>query len=292
MATMFKRIIRVAVYSLLGFLILMAGLLAGCQRKLIYFPSPYGPGYETGWPGGTVALEYDTPQGKQTAFYVPPRAGGEQLPDQIWMTFSGNASLALYWLDLVESYPDEKAGFLLFDYPGYGLCEGKPSRNSIRESADAAYAELARHFGASENALECRLCLLGHSLGAAAALDFGAARAPARIVMISPFTNLLAMARRSVGWPLCYVLRDRYDNAARLDEISVSGPPPAVTIIHGGADQIVPVKMGRELAGMFPGWIVYCEIEGGDHNWIVSTAAEWIIESMLREPVSAEGEEE
>jgi len=65
--------------------------------------------------------------------------------------------------------------------------------------------------------------LLGHSLGAAAALQAGAVIPARQILLIAPFTSMRAMAKRSVGVPLAYLLRHDFDNEARLGR---SSDPP------------------------------------------------------------------
>jgi pimeloyl-ACP methyl ester carboxylesterase len=39
-----------------------------------------------------------------------------------------------------------------------------------------------------------------------------------------------------------------------------------VTIVHGDADEIVPVAMGRALAQSFPAMVTYHELPGVTHN--------------------------
>ena len=109
-----------------------------------------------------------------------------------------------------------------------------------------------------------------------------------RIVIVSPFTSLYDMARLTFGWPLCHLLIDRFDNRARLAELAARKPRPAVTIIHGDTDNIVPVTMGRELAGLYPDWIHYIELVGGDHNFILTSAEHQITGAMFPNPTPSE----
>jgi hypothetical protein len=270
---------------MLGSLVAVA-LAAGCalffgQRRMIYFTSRYAPESLAALPRAIRPIEYVTSQGRQTIYYLPPQtpAGGPG-PGRLWMTFNGNASLALNWLGLGIGSWDPEAAFLLFDYPGYGACEGRPTRATIRESARAALEALAAERPESWQTPTGPLCLLGHSLGGAAALDLAAAVPVERVVLVSPFSSMEAMARRGVGWPLSLLVRDRFDNGARLAELARREPRPAVAILHGSEDSIVPVRMGRDLAGRWEGWIRYVEIPGGDHNDIVYSAADRIAAAM------------
>lgn len=275
--------------TIVGFVVFMVLLLFGCQRKLIYIPRPYEvPLKFLASSGGKVEiLNYETSQGRQVAFYLPPRRGSDAPPDAVWFLYGGNASRALDWLTFAEQTSDPDAAFFMVDYPGYGYCEGRPTRKTILETLDRSLSALAEHLKLERPVLESRLSVLGHSIGAAVALEM-AASVPTtrRIVLISPFTTLVAMARRTVGWPLCYLLIDRFDNPARMAEIASRDPRPPVTIVHGAADAIIPFKMGSTLAEAHPDWIVFHAIENGDHNGILDLAERQINEAMLPEKVS------
>jgi pimeloyl-ACP methyl ester carboxylesterase len=256
-------------------------ILTGCQRKMIYLPQPYPRDVLQMLPEGMEPIAADMDGRRQVAFYMPPRSGQSGPPERLWIVFGGNGSVALAWHDFAASYEDEGAAFLLVDYPGYGLCEGRPKRHTIREGADALIAALAEHLGVGEQGLAGEVGYLGHSLGAAVALEAAQRHGARRVVMVSPFTSLVDMARGMVGWPLCHLVFDRFDNRERLDEIAEMNPRPDVTIIHGAGDSIVPVRNGRALAAMHPDWIRYIEIPGGDHNWILDTAEAEIHAAML-----------
>jgi len=248
----------------LAVFLLLAGILYFYQERLIYFPHRYAPGIESELPKGWQALHYTTRQGKQTAICQLPK----QSPQHIWVFFGGNGSAAWSWMDMLALMPRGDAA-LLIEYPGYGFCEGLPTPASILESTEAAADLVAQRMGLSRAAFDERLNLVGHSLGCAAALQF-AVRHPARqIVLFAPFTSMLEMARRTVGWPLCELCRHRFDNEARLRELSQRLSPPHVIIFHGVRDQTIPVAMSRRLAAEFPTMIELHEIPKATHNSVL-----------------------
>lgn len=271
----------IAATSVIGFLILMALFLTACQRKLIYFPRPYTDTELRYLPAGMVKLEFETRQGKQAAFYQPPK-GQTDLPNVIWIVFNGNATNALDWLDFTER-TDERLGILLFDYPGYGISQGKPSRESIHETTEGAYAALLKHLGTHEKTLEGRVCILGQSLGAAVGLEFATAHKIRRIILLSPFTSLRDMGRMVVGWPLCQLIADRFDNRESLRKLAALSDPPEIFLFHGTADDVVPVRMGRQLAKEFPDLITYEDVPNVDHVWITDAVREKLYELMKRD---------
>jgi len=260
--------------------LLFAGLtilLLRGQPRMIYHPRPYGAA-EPSPSAGVLTVEFTTSQGRQTAFYLPPKSGAEA--KDLWLLIGGNGSLALEWLDFLRDFPDPQTGFLLLDYPGYGRCQGKPSPTTILESAEAALATLAAQVGMEPVTARDRLKVMGHSMGSAAALLYAGRHPVRRLVLISPFTSLKDMAALIVGPLLSHTLLHDYDNRARLREVLAREPAVPVTIIHGNYDKVVPVAMGRELARISPR-IDYLEIERGDHNYLLVTAADEIRRAML-----------
>lgn len=253
-----------------GFILLYSAGLFFLQRRLIYFPRDYPViyGMSLGELDG-VEIPFETGAGRQTMFYLPPRENPEAAPERLWILTGGNGSVALDWLDTVENGPRAHVGYLLIDYPGYGNCAGKPTRSTILMTVRDALPALADHLGVAPGELEGDLNVMGHSLGAAVALEFAAHYPVRQAVLISPFTSLLDMARRQVGWPLMYLLRDRFDNRARLAELATRANPPTVTVMHGGKDDVVPEFMGRELGNSHPEFTVYRNYPLLDHNWIL-----------------------
>jgi len=254
-------------------------LLLFFQNRLIYHPRPYTVDAATRYPS-IVPLSYTTSQGRQQAFYLPPRLDPAQPPSRLWLIFHGNGSLALDWVNFLDPPPDPHDAFLLIDYPGYGDCQGTPSPASIHASAEAAFACLAQPLHTQPRVLEQNLNLLCHSIGCAAGLNFAVRHPVDRIILLAPFTSLRDMARRTVGWPLCWLLLHNYDNRARLSELAARQHPPRVLILHGDDDRLVPVSMGRQLASMFPGMITFRDVPGADHNTILYDSRNQIYAAM------------
>lgn len=272
-----KMLLKCTVIAVVAF----SALLFFVQHQLIWFPRSYPANYTDMLPDRTVRLEYETGEGKQLAFYLPPANANGAKPERIWVVFSGNGSVALDWLGFIGEHPTQTDGFLLIDYPGYGRCQGSAEPACIAQSSDAALAELAKHLGTDAAGLEPKVNVLAHSIGCGAALEF-ATRHPARkMILISPFTSLRDMAWRTVG-PFCWVLRHNFDNRARLSEIAASKNPPRVFIFHGADDTFIPPTMGRELAGMHPEITTFQEVPEADHNSVVKAASNDVFAAMNR----------
>lgn len=254
----------------IAIVVLFTMILYYRQDSIIFPAVKYRQDYARMIPGRAVELTYDTSCGKQKCWYVPPRSATDpkQVPATTWMLFGGNASLALFWADTIAANPDDDAGFVLFEYPGYGHCEGKPSVETIGESGDSAVAALAKYLDETpENFADATTFrLMGHSLGSGMALQF-ALRHPNtdRIVLVAPFTSFREMANTVVTPFLGWLIRHKLDNIDALAKLEKRGADPQVIVIHGGRDNIVPVDMGRRFEEKFPDLVDYIETPHADH---------------------------
>lgn len=259
--------------------------LLSSQSRLIYHPNPYRAEYETMLQSAHgERLRFETSQGHQMAFYVPPRVVATGLPDTVWVCFAGNGSLALDWLRETDLWNDRFA-YLLVDYPSYGDCEGSPNPARIRESGKAAVEALAQRLHTTLPELRPHLAVLGHSLGSAAALMAADDLDIRRGVLMSPFTTMTEMGRIVLGWPLCHLNRHLFDNRLTLDRVA-SRPGARLVIFHGAEDEVIPVRMGRELAAAHPQVVMFREVPGGQHNDLldlVSPEIGWAMAELVNE---------
>jgi pimeloyl-ACP methyl ester carboxylesterase len=272
------RLLKIAARVLAFAAIALVLMLLSCQSRLIYFPRPYGKAslHDLEQRHGKV-LEFTTSQGKQTAFYLPPRANPEKEPEFVWIVTGGNGALALDYAGEPLRW-DARFGYLFVDYPGYGACAGAPTPGRIKETSLAA-AEMARkELGWSEEKFRERAGVFGHSMGCAAALMTADDLKLKSAVLCAPFTTMTEMGRRVLGWPLCCLNLHRFDNVTRLRSLDQLGA--RVHMYHGSEDEVIPVEMSRQMQQMFPNMVRFTEVEGGRHNDVVMGAAKDIGVSM------------
>jgi predicted esterase len=255
-------------------------LLLSCQSKLMYFPRPYEKGalWDLDKREGR-RLEYTTSQGNQVAFYLPPKADPKAAPSFVWIVCGGNGSLALDYSGEAMHW-DGKFGYLFVDYPGYGLCEGSPNPARIEESLVAAVTALQKELGWSDEDLRMRSGALGHSIGCAGALMAVDKLQLKAAVLCNPFTTMTDMGRLVLGWPLCYLNLHRFDNVARLKALEPGKSGARVHIFHGVEDEVIPVRMSREMAAAFPETVKLTEVKHTGHNDVIMQARREIGEAM------------
>ncbi len=176
-------------------------------------------------------------------------------PALLW--FYGNGeNIATIWPILREFQPSE-AALLVADYPGYGGSDGRASEAGMYAAADAAYAALA----ARPEVDPRRIFVYGRSLGSAAA-TYTATRHPvAGLILESPFTNAAEMARDAYRILPRFILRLSLDNLGRMKQVRCP-----VLLFHGTDDQLVPVRMGMQVAAAAAGPVEVVLIQASGHN--------------------------
>lgn len=249
------------------------------QDRIIFYPTRYADdSVDPPW----RRLEFETRDGAQVAFYRGPESGA---PEKLWLIFVGNASLALQWRPVanVAAERQQEFGYLLVDYPGYGACEGKPGRDSINRSVEAAAGALAGELELKDVAeLKAVSAFLGQSLGGAVAFETAARWEAPEVVAIAPFTSMKKMAGRLFSPVLSPFVRHRWDNEARLAEL-VEMPGAKVTVIHGDADEVIPYDMGAALVAEHPEIAEFQSIPGAGHNDIFLRIDDQLVE-LLADP--------
>ena len=267
-------------FLLVGFV----ALILFFQDRFIYFPTRYSPAQlRAAKIAGVQEIKFRTSQGNQTAFFWQNQEA-DKIPQNLWLVFGGNGDVALAWMELIRCFAVARTGYLLIDYPGYGVCEGRPNPQTILENSEHALqtllAEKAWHREAAG------IGVFGHSLGGAAALQFAARNKVRRIVLVSTFTTMDEMVQRQIRFPLGHLLQHRFDNLGCLKSILLQNPVPEIYIFHGAIDEIIPSKMGQALAELDPARIHYCEIPGANHNEIIRMPLPEKLRSAFFDPLA------
>lgn len=275
-----RRFARKVLRAVFGFLLILLAALTFLyfrQHSLVYHPRPYDDSYAYALPADGVEINYHVGAANYTAYYLA--TGGKPLPKRVWLAFCGNGSLALDWTTILRDYPWNGDAFLLIDYPGYGKNGGYATIESTRASTEAAVAALETRLNQSDDKL--KFCAIGHSLGAAVALDFAAHHNVERVVLIAPFTTLREEAATILGGWISRLLIESYDNRANLKETIERNPNVRIAIFHGIDDDVIPVRMGRELGKEFPSADFFA-VANADHVTVLNHGHDKIIEWMQR----------
>jgi uncharacterized protein len=232
----------------------LVGLAWGLQRHLVYLPDagPVPPAASV-LPGARdVAL--DTEDGHRLAAWFLP---GPAPDAPAVLVANGNGGHRGLRAPLAAALNDAGLAVLLFDYRGYGGNPGTPS-----EAGLALDVRAARVFLLEAGVPADRLLYLGESLGAGVVTELATEHPPAGLVLRSPFVDLASVGAEHYPFlPVRALLRDRYPVAEHVADVAVP-----TTVVHGGADSIVPPGQSRAVADAAAVLHRVVEVPGADHN--------------------------
>ena len=253
------------------------GLLAVFQSRFLYFPNTYAPEHTAAFlESGGERLEFTTSQGSQTAWLRRPAQ--DAVPGRVWIVTAGNGSIALDFDRLPEQSGMLQDAFVFIDYPGYGLCQGKPHPSTIKESLQALGPLISERCKLAPGGLAAKGIVWGHSLGAAVALMAAEEYGIRSAVLLSPFTSTMDMTKTVFGVPLGFIVTHRFDNEPNL--AGLIKRQGKAWILHGSADEVIPVRMGKQLADSGGAAVHFQEIPGARHNTLMREALRPIVQAM------------
>lgn len=210
-----RRVRKLLLWLLAVYVLVTLGLFLA-QRRLLYARGPMKPLW------GEV---------RRLSTGVAVTVSGPD-PRLVWFHGNGSQLGALKWV--AESLGEP---VLLVEYPGYGDSPGSPSEESILAAAREA-------LGPRDD----WVCI-GQSLGTGVAMAMAAERRCGRLVLVSPYTTMAEVAAEEYPiFPVRWLLLDRWDSRARAADVKIP-----TLIVHGTADEVVPYRMGQELASTIPG---------------------------------------
>ena len=230
-------VINLAVGLAVAWLAACVGLIV-FARTLIY---PFEPGISASQPvgvPGAQAATFTAGDGTPlTIWLVPPDAGRPTV-----LYFMGNGGSLPSHGPLLAEIAGHGFGIVALNYRGAGGAPGKPSQEALTADALALYDQLDAIVG--EPVPSTKRIIFGTSLGAALAVQLGAERPSAGLVLESPFNRLCEVARFHYPiFPACLLLPyEQWNSAERIGEINAP-----VLMLHGDADATIPLSQGRAL---------------------------------------------
>ncbi len=242
-----------------------------------------------------VNLDYEdifitTPDGiRINAWYIAPSGR------DITVVFChGNGGNLSFYEEIMRLLKEKGYGVFAVDYRGYGKSEGKPDENGVYTDLRSAINYLREE----KNTYEEDIVLWGLSLGGAIVAQVAHENGNFRgVVLQSTFTSVQDMASDVIHKAYLGVKHDyrqyfshkllkilptfqKFETKNKIQHIK-----SPLLIAHAVPDNIVPVKMSRELAKIHKEASVFISEKGGhnDHQWFYPKLFEFL-DSLEKAP--------
>ncbi len=142
--------------------------------------------------------------------------------------------------------------FIAYDYPGYGMSEGKPSEQGCYEAIDSIFHHLTETLGRPPE----KIIAWGRSLGTGPSCYLASRQRLGGLILETPFLSAFRTVTEIPVLPWDY-----FENISLAEDINL----PSL-IIHGRWDEVVPFRQGKKLHSLLPEPKTFIEIENASHN--------------------------
>lgn len=224
--------------------LIIAVLMCFFGDRLV-FPAPHPSTYSNDQVSFTVTV-------KNKASIACLHLGETEKPKRTVIFSHGNGEDLGNLESFLSYFGSDSAEMIAYDYPGYGLSEGKPSEEGCFEAVEAVYAYVVNQLGRDPE----KIIMWGRSLGTGPSLYLASREKVGGLILETPFLSAFRSATGITMLPW-----DRFRNVDYTEKVTC----PSL-VIHGTLDEVVPFRQGREIFRQLPEPKKFFKIERGQHN--------------------------
>ena len=168
----------------------------------------------------------------------------------------GNSGNLVDWVTDLEFYRRENYDLFIFDYRGYGKSTGElSSQSQAIDDVQTAWDFIAPQYK------DKPIVIYGRSLGSALGTELAQKVNPALLVLVSPFTSMIDMARQRYPIAPSWLLRFPFETNKIIQNVSSD-----VLLIHGDKDDFIPIIHSQKLQQLTQKSSKLIIIKGADHS--------------------------
>lgn len=161
---------------------------------------------------------------------------------------------------------------LAVEYPGYGVCTGTVSRESVLGNARAALRFVTRTLKLPLD----QVMIFGRSIGTGPALELARTFKVAAVILVTPFTSVKDLFRDKVG-PFALLVDEWFRNDEAIKQVH-----SPTMIIHGQKDRIIPWQHGEALFKACQDRKIFINPPLMEHNTNLAIDSSYLIIPMFR----------
>jgi fermentation-respiration switch protein FrsA (DUF1100 family) len=246
--------VRLAAGVVIAYLCVLAALMV-MEDRLVYHPIPAAEEWRAAPNERVQDVELHGADGTRLHGWWYPQEGAR---GAILFCHGKYGNVSQYGKTILELGQGLGESVLIFDYPGFGRSEGRPSEAGCYAAADAAYDWMTRE----QQVPAERVVLYGESLGGGVAVDLASRRPHRALVLVKTFTSLPDVGQNLFPWlPVQWVMRNRFDSLAKIGRCE-----RPVFVAHGTDDDLVPFALGQRLFAAAREPKAFFPVQGAGHN--------------------------
>ena len=247
MKKMIISVIKVISFSISGFVIYLYGYLYVKQENLIFYnryiqkKSSSMLNYKN-----TIELFFTTKDGNRLNGVL--LENDKNFPTAIY--FGGNGEDATNFIEIAKEI--KGYNFLIFNYRGYGLSEGNPSKDLILSDSTQIY----------DRYLNKNSAVIGRSLGSSVATYLSSQKEIKKLLLITPFDSIKSIANDMFKIPVSIILKHNFDTVEYIKNNKTS-----TFMLTASKDKTIPKKYSDNLKKEIKNLKLDREVDG-NHNYI------------------------
>ena len=115
--------------------------------------------------------------------------------------------------------------------------------------------------------------MIGYSIGSGIAAQQAAKWDAARLILLAPYFSFERLAHEKIPFVPKFLIRYKIPTAEFLQ----AARSTQITLIHGNADELIPVWHSNDLAGFLKTGDLFYEISDAPHNGLLEMPGIWEI---------------
>ena len=232
-------------FLLLFFVYLIIAVLMWFFGDRLVFPAPRPSTYSKDQVSFTVA-------DKNKVSIACLHLGETDKPKRTVIFSHGNGEDLGNLESFLAYFGSDSTEMIAYDYPGYGLSDGKPSEEGCYDAVEAVYDYVLNQLDRNPE----KIIMWGRSLGTGPSLYLSSRRKVGGLILETPFLSAFRSATGITMLPW-----DRFRNVHYTGGVTC----PSL-VIHGNLDEVVPFRQGREIFRQLPEPKQFFKVECGQHN--------------------------
>ncbi len=168
----------------------------------------------------------------------------------------GNGGNLDSWASGADYYQRINYDMFMLDYRGYGKSTGSiESESQLHADVMSAWKTIQGEYA------DKPIVIYGRSLGTALAVELSRQVKPDLLILVSPFTSLLSMAKSQYPFLPSWLVRFPFETDQRIGDLEVP-----IVLVHGSQDRFIPQSHSHALQELIRSPSRLLVIDGAGHN--------------------------